>query len=344
LEVVILKQHYWGSCRLTFFTLALVLPFSLFLGACGDSQQTTNKSYNVGVYIDAPSLVNLSRLDGLKDGMKSLGYEEGKNIQYQVVQISKDTTSDQETAIMKDFAAKNYDAYWLMSSQPTLKLKTLVTQKPIIVAGMPDPVAVGLVKSMEKPGVNISGVDNLNLKLSSKRLELLVKIKPDLKTVYLLYNPQSSNQKLYIQEVHDTAAKLGITLIDKTVTSKDESLKTVPNFSSKEAQAILTLGSNSYSTSKDELKMVVQREKLILVGTDRDNLNDGTLFSYGANNYELGKQSTEYLSKVLHGIDPATLSVLQAEKIEFIISKKVADQLGLQLPENVVSSADEVLK
>jgi putative ABC transport system substrate-binding protein len=324
--------------------LILILPLSLFLGACGDAQQADNKVYNVGVYIDAASVANLPRFDGLKDGMKSLGYVEGKNIQYQVVQISQDTTPEQETTIMTGFAAKNYDAYWLISSQSALKFKTMITQRPIIVAGMPDPVEVGLVKSVDKPGVNISGVDNLNVKLTSKRLELLMKIKPDLKGVYLVFNPKSTNQQLYVQDVHDTATRLGVILIDKPITTKEDSIKAVSGFNVKEAQAVLPMGNNSYSVIKNELSPVMQREKLILIGIDRNSLNDNALFSYGANNYELGKQSTEYLSKVLHGIDPATLSVLQADKIEFILNKKMADQLGLQLLEGVVSSADEVLR
>jgi putative ABC transport system substrate-binding protein len=257
--------------------IALLLSV-LVLAACGDAQNT-NKVYNVGIYLDATSATFLNRMEGMKEGMKALNYVEGKTIIYNVLNTTG-MTAEQEKAALNDLAAKNYDAYVVVSSQSAGKVKDLITKKPIVVAGFPDAVALGLIKSAEKPGGNMTGVENLNTELSPKRLEMLNRLDPSIKSVYMLYNPTMQIQLLNLEKMQATAKELGINLIIKQVTNKEESKKIVSQFKYSEAQAVITIGLTSISVSADELKTIIPQEKMILVGMERANLDLGAMFSY----------------------------------------------------------------
>jgi putative tryptophan/tyrosine transport system substrate-binding protein len=337
--------------------LALVwLALSIGLAACGDAAPATTpgananvaapakdgKTYTVGIFLDGQSAGFNERFGGLKDGLKNLGYEEGKNINFIQLNTTGMATEQEETAL-KEFAAKNYDAYWLVSGIAGRKIKPHVTQKPIIICGMPDAVVANLVKAVEQPGVNITGIDNLNTQLTAKRLEMLKRINPALEAVYVVHS-KANAQVIHIPALKEAAEKLNVKVIEKVITSKEESAQIVPNFKASEAQAILPIGVSPYGFSGEHFKEVVEREKLMLVGMDRTNLNTNALFSYGANNYLIGKQSTEYLFKVLRGSNPATMPVLQPDKIELLLNQKIADKLGIKIPDAVVSSADEIVK
>ena len=320
--------------------LMLVLISSLLLNACGGSA-VSEKTYQVGVFFDPESLAHRSRLDGLKDGMKALGYEDGKTINY-VETVVNDPA--QEETLLKEMSAKNYDAYISFNTSAGLRLKKFVTQKPIIVTAMPDAVTIGAIKSSDQPGTNMTGVDNLNVQLSARRLELLKQLVPSLKTVYLVFTPGNKVQGAHLASVREAATKLGITLIDKPIATKDDCKKNIPQLKASEAEGVLPMGLNMYSLCGEDFKELIPREKLVMIGLEKNNLNSGALFSYGANNYELGKQNTDYLYKVLHGSDPATLPVQQVNKIEYIVNQKLADQIGRKLSDELIKSADEIVK
>lgn len=325
--------------------ICLLGLLSLLLAACGDApaQQQSEKTYDVGVFFDADNASFLTRFDGLKEGMKGLGYTEGKNVRYQVLNTSGQTP-EQEQASLKEFGAKNYDAYWSVTATTAQKLKDIIAKKPIVIAGLPDAVAFGIVKSIEKPGGNLTGVDPLNTVLAPKRLELLAQLDPSIRSVYVIYNPKLNIQVSQLPAMREIASKNNLTLIEKPISTKEESKQLVPAFKASEAQAIMISGLLSYSLSGPELKEVVEREKLVMVGMERANLNLGAMFVYGANNLAIGKQSTEYVYKVLRGVDPGGLPILQPDKIEFVLNQKLADQWGRKFPEKVISSADELVK
>lgn len=321
----------------------LTLILGVLLGACGDGAGSSDsKVYNVGIHIDAVSQIFNTRLDGLKDGMKGLGFVEGKNLNYFVVNTTG-MTPEQEAQELAAFAAKNYNVYWVAATATVDKLLKYVTTKPVIAASMPGATLSGLIKSNENPGGNFTGVDNPTIQLSLQRLDLLKELNPNIRAVYLLYIGNKIEVN-YLPQMREHAKILGIKLIENEIKSAAEGSQLVAKFSANEAQAIITMGGAAFSYIAKDIKEVVLREKLLVGGADRGNLDLGSIFSYGANNYEIGKQSTEYVIKVLYGANPATLPLLYPNKIEFVLNQKIADQIGFKIPASVIAKADEVVK
>lgn len=313
---------------------------SLVLSACG----TQNKVYDIGLYISGSNLEE--RVQGLQSGLKSLGYTENVNIRYHLLDTTK-MTPLQETAALKDFAAKNYDVYWAINGSGGVKAKAIITDRPIVVSGLVDAVSSGVVKSLDHPGGNLTGIDSLGFEQDAPRLDLLLQLNSKINKVYLVYDTSSVySTKANLDAIRNEAAKLKVTLLEVAYNGKDKAAATkiLNQMNSKDAQAIITLGLSPFLNVADVLKQVVDREKLLLIGTDRSNLSYDAIFSYGGNDLAIGLQSANYVDKILLGTDPATLPVQPIDQIDFVLNQKLADQWGISFPSTLLEAADAVVK
>lgn len=335
-----MQYNLLRSYRIFPFLAILLLTSSLLLAACGEQ----DKVYTLGVYLD--NTTQASRIDGLKDGLKALGYQEGKNLKIDLVDGSK-LSNEQLKSAFKDLFDKNYDAYWATNGSAAELLKQQgYTRQPIVVAGFAEPVARGLIQSPERPGTNMTGVDSINVDLTLKRLGWLLKYDPTISKVYLLYDPNNQSQTSYLEKLRAEASRLKLTLLEKTLSSKAEAKTLLAQLKSSEAPALLTVGLAPISQFMDynDLNNLVTREKMIVIGGDRNHIDAGALMVYGSTYYALGRQSASYVSKIFLGANPTDLPVLPPERVELVLNQKIADQLGRPFPEVVLSAADEVVK
>lgn len=318
--------------------LVLGLVLTLVLSGCGE----LNQSYEVGVYLDAPFAG--PKVEGLKQGLKALGYSEGSTLRFQLFDPSQ-VPQDQLNNKLQEFAAKGYPVYWTSSNQGALALNQAGLAKPLIVAGLTNPVQTGLVKNYYRPATNLNGVDSLNTELTLNRLNLLLSFDPSIRKVYLLYDATSPADVNYLPTLRAEAARLGIALLEKPLQTKAASKDMVSQLKASEASAILTLGDSVFEDKLDlvALKSVVTQEKLVLVGLDRTGLDFGALFSYGTDFNGLGRQSAAYVDRVLHGVSPATMPLLQPTQLELVLNQKLAIQIGRKFSDEEVATADDVI-
>lgn len=324
------------SLKRIYLTLLVLLPCASLLAACGES----NKVFEVGIYNDTPGFV--ARLDGLKDGLKSLGYVEGTNIDYHTLNPAN-LASNQQTAALTNFVSKNYNAYVVVSAISAQKLKQAGETQPLLVLGLVDGVNNKLIQSLDHPGTNVTGIDSLNTALSTKRLQWLARFDPTIHQAYLLYNPQTLAETDQLPAMRSEAATLGITLIEKTAVTPSDVKQVLASLKAVEAPALLTVGALVFSAAGDNLKTMVEREKIVVVGGQSSHLGQDALFSYGANDFALGRQGATYLDNILHGSDPAILPVVPADKLELVLNQKLADQLGLKFPPVMTEAADNIV-
>lgn len=316
--------------------IGIILP--LLLSACAEQSEV----FELGVYIDRPNL--MPRLEGLKDGLAALGYREGQSIRYHLLDSSKLSAEQLEPAL-KEFAAKNYSAYWTISMTAAQPLqKYLSGRQPIISSGLSDPVQIGLIQSLDHPGANLTGVASRANELTATRLRWLVSFDPAIRHIYLIYDSTNPAQLIHLVEVKEEALRLGVVLLERPLASKEEAKKVILGFTHQEAQAILPMGIVPFSLAQAELKIVVLREKLVMVGGGLSNLEDGALFSYASDEFGIGRQSSTLVDQVLHKEDPAQLAILFPDKIELILNQKLATQLGKVFPERFVANADQIVK
>jgi putative tryptophan/tyrosine transport system substrate-binding protein len=328
--------------KLNLFRLSLLLMLSLILSlmlsACGEQEQV----YDLGLVVNTSN--QQLKIDGLKAGLKALGYIEGKNIRYHTVNID-DLAPAQEAAILAQLVASNYQAYWTLGNEGATKLKQAGIKKPIIVAGLTNPVQNGLIKSYYRPEINLNGVDSLDTELTLNRLNLLLTFDPSIRKIYLLYDSTSSASLSYLEALRPSAASLGVSLLEKPVTSKENSKEVLSQIKASETKAIMLIGGSVLHDKLDTdlLKSTLSSQKMVLVGADRYDLDFGALFSYGANYEALGHQSATYVDRVLHGVDLSELPLLQPTKLELLLNQKVANQIGWKFTAEETATADEVV-
>lgn len=316
--------------------IALLLSSSLLLSACGEQE----KVFEVAIYSQSYPVPD--RLAGLKDGLKALAYVEGKNIRFHELDTST-MSPDQGQAALKDLVAKNYDAYWTVNTDGAKSLQSL-TKQPIIVVGDANMVGSGLAQSVARPGANLTGVDRTLTGRSLKQLGWLLKIKPDLRSLYVIYDPKVGPEQELLAQVRTEASRTGFKLVEKQVPAQAALPQFVQQLNAEEAQAILFLDYTVLFSAPKDLKEVVLREKLIMPGVEIANFEAGALFSYDVTQFALGRQSAVQLDKVLHGTNPATMPIEAPTKLELSLNQKLADQFGLKFPQSVVAAADNVVK
>lgn len=336
-----LKPH------LLVFSLLLCLT-SLLLTACGGSDA---KVYDIAIHITSPS--QQPKVDGFKEGMKKLGYIEGTNVRYHEVTyagtaaVNAGAPSDAKTKF-ETFVAKDYTAFWGTNQTAARILKPLLNKRPLVVAGMSDPVGANLIQSISQPGENITGVDSFEYELEVDKLRWITKISPTVQTVYVLYFTAVPNMNVYLTLIRAEAAKLNLKLIEKPMDNSQGTERDPNTFVSKmnaaEGQAVLFIGNAVFTSLGDTLKPVIEREKLIVAGGVPEHLKFGALFTYSPNLFELGRQSAPYMSKILTGASPATLAVSPPANLALVLNQKLADQFGIKFPDPVLAAADELTK
>jgi putative tryptophan/tyrosine transport system substrate-binding protein len=334
----------WPLARFGLLLAALLLA-SLLFSACG--QET--KIYNIGIYHGISTVEGQkNRLDGLKEGLKSLGFVEGVNFKFHELSI-RDLPAAQQEPALKEFAAKNHHIYWTASDTNTLTLRKHVTTKPIVVAGLSSPVELGLVKNLARPEGNITGVGNLLTEFTLDRLRLLARLNAGVQKVYILYDATDPGQVNFLPKVREEAVRLNLGLIEKPFTTdKAAAIGMLNSLNDDEAQAELTLGSVKVLNSPEMVAPFIEvpeREKILRVRSVRLDITQGAAtISYGGSLFWQGRQSAAYLTKILNGSKVAELPVEQVSKTELLVSQKMLDRWGWKFPEAFMQTVDEVIK
>jgi ABC-type uncharacterized transport system substrate-binding protein len=323
-----------------FFTwLALALPL---MGGGAVSAQQAVKMSHIG-YLDAPNAAaDPGRVEALRQGLRELGYIEGKNI---VIEFRfADGKLDRLPALAGELVRHKVDVIVTGGPTSTHAAKTATSTIPIVMSQDSDPVGNGFVASLARPGGNITGLSSLNVDLSGKRLELLKEILPKLERVAILGTSTSHSSVRQQRETELAAAafKVKIQYWD-VLTSKD--IEPVFKTASKEhVDGVIQLAGPVVAAYLDNLPRVAAKNRLPVIYYQSAFIEHGGLMSYGPHWRDLDHRVATYIDKILKGAKPADLPVEQPTKFEFIINLKAAKQIGLTIPPNVLARADRVIR
>ena len=313
--------------------------FALSLSA--EAQQPT-KIPRIG-YLGAVSLsTNSARTDAFRQGLRELGYVEGKNI---VIEWrSAEGKLDRLPALAAELVRLKVDIIVTAGATATRPAKEATTTIPIVMTNEGDPVGTGFVASLARPGGNITGLSTLAPELSGKRLELLKETIPKLSRVAVL---GTSTQPAYAQQLREIelaagALKVKLQYLD-VLDPKD--IATAFRAATKgRAEAVLVLGGPVFNSNRTQIADLATKNRLPAIYERAEFIDAGGLVVYGASVTEMYRRAATYVDKILKGTKPADLPVEQPIKFEFIISLKAAKQIGLTIPPNVLARADKVIK
>jgi putative ABC transport system substrate-binding protein len=214
---------------------------------------------------------------------------------------------------------------------------------PIVFNSGTDPVSVGAVESLNRPGTNLTGVSNLTNEVQPKKLQLLHEILPNAMGVAFLVNPTNPASALQARELQNAAAKLGLFLEVFNASTQDE-IKSALTIAGQHGVAAVFLMSDGFLVSQSAMIVALALRYRIPTFATPEQAAVGVLLGYGPNIADAYRQSGVYVARILKGAKPADLPVLQSTKLRFVINLKTAKTLGLTIPPSLLAIADEVIE
>jgi putative tryptophan/tyrosine transport system substrate-binding protein len=326
------------SGKILVWLLATVL---LTTALTSEAQQPT-KIPRIGYMGASFRSTNPARIEAFRQGLRELGYVEGKNIviEYRWAEGKFDRLPD----LAAELVRLKVDVIVTAGPASTRPAKEATVTIPIVMGFDNDPVGNGFVASLARPGGNITGLSTHYPEITGKQLELLKEIVPRLSRVAVFgTSTQARNpQALRETELAAGAFKVKLQYLD-VLGPKD--IETVFRAASKgRAEAVLVLQSPVLNSQRTQVVNLAVKSRLPAIYAAREFVEDGGLMSYGVSVTDLYRRAATYVDKILKGAKPADLPVEQPKKFEFIINLKAAKQIGLTIPPNVLARADKVIR
>jgi putative ABC transport system substrate-binding protein len=323
--------------------IAVVTLCVMLFAVCLPAQaQQPTKIPHIGFQLDAPASSATARIEAFRQGLRELGYIEGKNI---IIEWrSSEGKPERRSEIAAELVHLKEDV--IVSAGPTVTraLKEATSTIPIIMAQDPDPVGSGFVASLARPGGNITGLASLSSENSGKQLELLKEIVPRLSRVAVIGNSTNPGDAQALRETVLAAGSFEVYLRYLDVLDPKD-IETVFQAAAKgRADAVLVLGNPILNAHRKQIVDLAIRHRLPVIYSRPEYIESGGLMYYGTSYNDLLRRAASYVDKILKGAKPADLPVEQPKKFEFIVNLKTAKQIGLTIPPNVLARADKVIK
>jgi putative tryptophan/tyrosine transport system substrate-binding protein len=279
--------------------------------------------------------------EGLRSGLRDLGYIEDTNI---VVEWRWAQSVEELPALAAELARMHVDVIFAPSSTYVEAARQATTTIPIVFAVHADPVGLGHVVSLSRPGGNVTGTSMLLTELAAKGLAMLSEALPHARRIGVLWNPTTPSHPRALQAVEAAGEKLGLSLRKVSARSLDEFDGAFATMTQEAIGGFLAMASPPVVSQGAPLAALALKYRLPGMFPFKANVMAGGLMSYGANPDELYHRAAVYVDKILKGARPADLPVEQASKYELVINLKTAKALGIDLPPTLLARADEVIE
>jgi putative ABC transport system substrate-binding protein len=295
----------------------------------------------VGFLRSTPLANATDRVYAFRQGLKEIGYDDGQNVRTEF--YSAENRPAQLASLVADLIRRRV-AVIVGNSVAAMAAQAATTTIPIVFAAGGDPVAQGLVASLNRPGGNVTGVNFFGTVLGAKRLELLRQLVPKAATIVMLVNPHSSETEAERRDVQAAALAIGQELAILDASSDREIETAFATVVRRGAGALLVGGGTFLFSNRERLVALAARHGLPAVYSNREYAETGGLASYGASAIDAYRQAGIYTGRILKGEKPADLPVMRSTKFEFVINLKTAKTLGLDVPDRLLALADEVIE
>jgi len=273
--------------------------------------------------------------------LRDLGWVEGRNIA--ILFRWAEGRTERYTEIATEFVQLKVDVI-VTSGGAVLATKQATSVIPIVFALALDPVGSGMVASLARPGGNITGLSIQSTDLCSKRLELLREIVPDLRRLAILGNASNPNALGEMAEVQATARSLGFVEVLTPKIRRAEDIAPAFEALSGHAEALYLIPDPLIISHQIQIGNLALGARLAVMSFSREFVEAGSLMSYGPNNPDLFRRAAEYVDKILRGTKPGDLPVQQPTSFQLVINLKTAKALGLTVPRQIQTIADEVIE
>ncbi len=326
------------SGKIFVWLLATVLPITV---PSAHAQQPT-KIPRIGFLITSSPSAIVPRMDAFRQGLRELGYVEGKNIV--IERRHAEGKFDQLPALAAELVGLKVDVIVTSGPTATRPAKNATSTIPIVMTFDDDPVGSGFVASLARPGGNITGLSTLSPEISGKQLELLKEIVPKLGRVAVIGTSSRQGTEQTLKEMEPAAGAFGVKLQYLDVQNPKDIESVFRAASQGRVDAVLVVQSPVFNSQRAQIAELAVKSRLPAAYPRGEFVEAGGLMSYGVSQTDLDKRAAGYVDKILKGAKPAELPVEQPTKFELVINLKAAKQIGLTIPPNVLARADRVIR
>lgn len=317
-------------------TLLALLILSLLLGV--NSSVVAGEPLRIGVIqiVEHPALD--SAREGFMQALNDLGYEEDRDVLYNIQNAQGDMSIAGTIAQM--FVDEKKDLILAIATPTSQAMAQATDEIPILITAVTDPVAAGLVYSMENPGTNVTGTTDMTP--VKTQLLLLKEIVPEVKRLGIVYNVGEVNSVVQVDIAKAAAAELDLEIIHATASTSGEVFQAAQSLVGR-VDAIYVPTCNTAVSALESVVAVAEDYQLPLVVGEEDSVVRGGLATTGINYYDLGYQTGEMARLVIEGADPATLPIQSADRVETVINLSAAEAMGVVFPASLMERAHRVL-
>ena len=304
--------------------------------------QQAGKVHRIGVLETISTTLNVANFYALREGLRQLGYAEGQNlvIEYR----SADGRDDRFPGLARELLALKVDVIVTRGTPAAKAVKNATSTVPVVMMASGDPVGVGLVTSLARPGGNITGLSAIVGELSPKRLELIKEIVPGLARIAVLANTSNDAVRRDWARIETAARSLGVQSQLLDLRESDALGPTFDDASARRADALVVVIDAITQVNQQRIVDLAMKHRLPAIYSSREFVDAGGLISYGVSYPDLYRRAATYVDKILKGTKPADLPVVQPTKFELVINLKTAKALGIEVPPSLLALADGVIE
>jgi putative tryptophan/tyrosine transport system substrate-binding protein len=321
----------------------LTTSFAVIVAPLAVAAQPPTKVPRVGIFTTGFLAPFAHLLEGFKQGLRELGYEEGRNIRLEI--RYGESKPEQFRLIAAELVRLKVDVIVALPNPAVEAVRQATQTIPIVMPIGADPVGVGFVASLSRPGGNITGLSAYAPELNGKRLELLKEAVPKLAGVGLLMSPNIRGNAADLEETQSAARSLRVRTQLFEVQDSAALDGVFRAMVKEDVDALLVYpGQPTLFANRKQVVELAARHRLPAMYPLADYVNAGGLISYGINNLDLFRRAATYVDKILKGARPADLPIEQPTKFELVINLKTAKALGLTIPPSLRLRADQVIE
>ena len=304
--------------------------------------QPAGKVYCIGVLEPTSMALNAANLDAFRQGLRELGYVEGRNMRIEY--RSADGRSERFPDLAAELVRLKVDVILTRGTPAVMAAKNATGTIPVVMAASGDPVLSGVVSSLARPGGNVTGLSAVVVEVSGKRLELIREVAPGVSRVAALFNMSNPNDALQWKEIETAAPSLRVQLQLLDV-RKPSDFAGAFDAAVKGRAGALVVGLDALTWANHRpIVDLAAKHRLPAIYGGREFVNAGGLIAYGVSYPHLYHRAANFVDKILKGAKPADLPVEQPSKFELVINLKTAKALGLTIPQSLLARADQVIE
>jgi ABC-type uncharacterized transport system substrate-binding protein len=286
--------------------------------------------------------LSATRTEALRAGLRDLGYVEGKNL---VIEFRWPGTAEQMPEAVAELARMKVDIILAPSSTETEPARRATSTIPIVFVAHADPVGLGHVSSLARPGGNVTGLAAMDPEITPKRMEVLKETLPRATRFGVLWATTAPSHRPFLQAAEAARGKLGVQLLTVSVSSVADYDGAFAKMAQGRVEAVLVHSASlTVRENPQRLAELALKHRLPTMFLLRENVMAGGLMSYGPDLIDMWRRGAVYIDKILKGAKPADLPVEQPTKFELVINLKTANTLGLTIPQSVLVRADEIIQ